>query len=330
MGPSFADADAAAAPASVGLSAAAAARRHPEKRNQTPTALQPKPSWLRVPAPTSAGYRQTRAIVERAGLHTVCQEAACPNIGECWQKKHATFMILGKICTRGCAYCNVATGKPETLDPFEPYRIAGAIAAMELRHAVITSVDRDDLEDGGAHVFVETIQAVREKNPRTTLEVLTPDFRGNRQSIAAVIAACPDVFNHNLETVPRLYASIRPGGRYFSSLALLAQVKQEDASIFTKSGLMVGLGETHSEILQVLDDMRAADVDFVTIGQYLAPSPRHAPVEHFYTPEAFEQLASLARGKGFKMVSASPLTRSSYHADADFEKLRASALPDKG
>lgn len=256
-------------------------------------------------------------------LHTVCEEASCPNIGECWKHKHATFMIMGAICTRGCAFCNVETGKPFTLDADEPRHVAEAAAQMALEHAVITSVDRDDLADGGAEHFARTIQAMRELTPATTIEILTPDFMRKPGAIEVVAAAKPDVFNHNLETVPRLYPTIRPGARYFTSLQLLATVKQIDPMIFTKSGIMVGLGETKEEVGQVMDDLRAADVDFITIGQYLQPTPKHVAVDRFVTPEEFESYTRMARAKGFLMVSASPLTRSSYHAGADFRQLRA-------
>lgn len=256
-------------------------------------------------------------------LNTVCEEAACPNIGECWANKHATMMILGSVCTRACAFCNVATGKPDTLDPFEPYNTAEAVAKLGLRHVVITSVDRDDLEDGGAGHFAETITAIRQKTPETTIEVLTPDFLRKESHIDTVIKARPDVYNHNMETVPRLYASVRPGARYFNSLRLLDKIKQVDSSIFTKSGIMVGLGEEKEEVYQVMDDLRSANVDFLTIGQYLQPTAKHLPVDRFVTPEEFKQYEKMAYGKGFLMVSSSPLTRSSYHADEDFAQLRA-------
>ena len=282
-----------------------------------------KPKWIRVKAPTSQEYRATRDLMRRLKLNTVCEEAACPNIGECWSNKHATVMILGSVCTRACAFCNVATGRPDLLDPHEPDRVALAISALGLAHVVITSVDRDDLDDGGAGQFVRVIQCIRETSPDTTIEILTPDFLRKEGAIEAAVKAGPDIYNHNLETVPRLYAAIRPGARYYHSLRLLDQVKRLDPAIFTKSGIMVGLGETREEVYQVMDDLRAAEVDFLTIGQYLRPTPHHAPVDRFVTPEEFESYAAMARGKGFLMVSASPLTRSSYHAGEDFEKLRA-------
>ena len=299
------------------------AQRHPEKRNRPDNPIQRKPDWIRVKAPVSKAYQATRKIVEDHSLVTVCQEAACPNIGECWEKKHATFMIMGEICTRACAFCNVTTGKPDALDAFEPYRIADAVEKLGLEHAVITSVDRDDLDDGGAAHIAETIKAVRKRSPTTTIEVLTPDFKGKPKALDIMVEARPDVFNHNLETVPRLYPTIRPGARYFTSLRLLAEVKERDPSIFTKSGMMVGLGETTIEIQQLMDDYRAADVDFLTIGQYLQPTPKHAAIDRFVTPEQFESYASMARARGFLMVSSSPLTRSSYHAGDDFARLRA-------
>ena len=282
-----------------------------------------KPKWIRVKAPTSQEYRATRDLMRRLKLNTVCEEAACPNIGECWSNKHATVMILGSVCTRACAFCNVATGRPDLLDPHEPDRVALAISALGLAHVVITSVDRDDLDDGGAGQFVRVIQCIRETSPGTTIEILTPDFLRKEGAIEAAVEAQPDIYNHNLETVPRLYAAIRPGARYYHSLRLLDQVKRLDPAIFTKSGIMVGLGETREEVYQVMDDLRAAEVDFLTIGQYLQPTPHHAPIDRFVTPEEFESYAAMARGKGFLMVSASPLTRSSYHAGEDFEKLRA-------
>ncbi len=294
--------------------------RHPEKRNRPDSPILRKPAWLRVKAPLSPEYRETLDIVRSHRLTTVCEEAGCPNIGECWAKRHATFMIMGEICTRACAFCNVATGKPGALDMFEPYRVGDAVAKLQLEHAVVTSVDRDDLEDGGAAHFAATITAIRTRAPETTIEVLTPDFKGKRDALATVLAARPDVFNHNLETVPRLYPTIRPGARYFTSLSLLQDARRIDPQIFTKSGLMVGLGEDKAEVLQVMDDARAAGVDFLTIGQYLQPTPKHAP---FVTPEEFDSYASAARAKGFLMVSASPLTRSSYLAGDDFRQLRA-------
>jgi len=298
--------------------------RHPEKQNRPDTPLLRKPEWLRVRAPGSPGYAATRAIVKEHRLVTVCEEAACPNIGECWDKSHATFMILGQVCTRACAFCNVATGKPEALDPDEPARVADAVAKMGLRHVVITSVDRDDLPDGGAEQFVAVIRSIRAAAPETTIEILTPDFaRKPVAAVESVIAARPDVFNHNLETVPRLYLSIRPGARYYHSLRLLERVKERDPSQFTKSGVMVGLGESKEEVMQVMDDMRSAGVDFITIGQYLQPSRKHAAIDRFVHPDEFAALAEIARAKGFLMAAASPLTRSSHHAGEDFARLRA-------
>ncbi|TAL03899.1 MAG: lipoyl synthase [Rhodospirillaceae bacterium] len=283
----------------------------------------PKPPWLRVKAPTSLEFQQTRKLMRELKLHTVCEEAACPNIGECWAHKHATMMILGDICTRACAFCNVKTGKPGAVDPDEPNHVAEAVRSLGLQHVVITSVDRDDMEDGGAAHWVAVITAVRALNPNTTIEVLTPDFRKKMGMVDLVAAAKPDVYNHNLETVPRLYRKIRASARYFTSLRLLERVKELDPTMFTKSGLMVGLGEDREEVLQVMDDMRAASVDFLTIGQYLQPTSRHAAVERFVTPEEFAEYERIARAKGFLMVSATPLTRSSYHADADFARLKA-------
>ena len=282
-----------------------------------------KPPWIRVKAPTSAGYGETLRLMRAHGLHTVCEEAACPNIGECWSRGHVTVMILGDICTRACAFCNVKTGRPGAVDPLEPENLALSVASMGLKHVVVTSVDRDDLDDGGAAQFVRCIERIREASPGTTIEVLTPDFRNKEGALEAVIAARPDVFNHNLETVPRLYPTIRPGARYFHSLRLLDQAKKIDPTIFTKSGIMVGLGEERREVLQVMDDQRSADVDFLTIGQYLRPTPRHAPVDRYVTPDEFEDYRRLALARGFLMVASSPLTRSSYHADRDFETLRA-------
>ncbi len=287
------------------------------------TPRQPKPAWIRVKAPTSPEYNETRKLMRELQLHTVCEEAACPNIGQCWAKGHATVMILGDTCTRACAFCNIKTGKPLALDPHEPEHLAEAVAALKLEHVVITSVDRDDLPDGGASQFVKCIARIRETSPATTIEVLTPDFLRKDGAIEAVVEAKPDVYNHNLETVPRLYATVRPGARYFHSLKLLDRVKELDPSIFTKSGLMVGLGEEREEVLQVMDDLRAADVDFITIGQYLQPTARHIAVERFVTPDEFNAYASAARAKGFLLVSSSPLTRSSYFAAEDFFKLRA-------
>src|ERR1700752_4033357 len=285
---------------------------------------QRKPDWIRVKAPVSEGYHQTRRLMRELNLATVCEEAACPNIGECWTKKHATVMILGDTCTRACAFCNVKTGMPRKVDPLEPEHVAIAAAKLGLEHIVVTSVDRDDLPDGGASQFVKVIEALRRETPNTTIEILTPDFRNKQEAaVEAIVAARPDVYNHNLETVPRLYPTIRPGARYYASLRLLEQVKKLDPRIFTKSGLMVGLGEQRLEVHQVMDDMRSADVDFLTMGQYLQPTQRHARVEEFVTPSAFNAYAAIARAKGFLLVAASPLTRSSYHAGDDFEKLRA-------
>jgi lipoic acid synthetase len=297
--------------------------RHPEKQARPDTPILRKPDWIRVKAPTSAGYAQTRDIVKSKGLITVCEEASCPNIGECWDKKHATMMILGDVCTRACAFCNVSTGKPLSgVDLDEPRRVAEAVAEMGLEHVVITSVDRDDLEDGGAMHFVHVIEAIRSTSPRTTIEILTPDFLRKDGWENRVIDARPDVFNHNLETVPRLYLTIRPGARYFHSLRLLQKVKDRDPSQFTKSGLMVGLGETREEVMQVMDDMRSAGVDFLTIGQYLQPTRKHAAIDRFVSPDEFKALEEVARAKGFLMVSATPLTRSSYHAGEDFARMR--------
>ncbi|MEE2981198.1 MAG: lipoyl synthase [Pseudomonadota bacterium] len=300
--------------------------RHPEKRNRPDNAPPRKPPWIRVKAPMSKGYRETRDIVRRHNLTTVCEEAGCPNIGECWENRHATMMIMGVTCTRACAFCNVATGKPLPLDLMEPLNTGRAVAEMGLAHVVITSVDRDDLADGGAGHFAQVIAALRDQAPETTVEVLTPDFMNKPGAIETVLEARPDVFNHNLETVPRLYPTIRPGARYFTSLELLHRVKQLDPTMFTKSGLMVGLGETTDEIHQVMDDLRAAEVDFLTMGQYLQPTLKHAAIDRFVTPEEFDDFAAMARGKGFLMVSASPLTRSSYHAGDDFAQLRAARL----
>jgi len=297
--------------------------RHPEKQNRPDSPVLRKPEWLRVRAPGSAGYNETRAIVREHGLTTVCEEAACPNIGECWSQKHATMMIMGEICTRACAFCNVATGRPDPLDPTEPARVAEAVARMGLNHVVITSVDRDDLADGGAAHFAAVVRAIRAAAPATTIEILTPDFLRKDGAAELVIDSAPDVFNHNLETVPRLYLKIRPGARYYHSLRLLERVKERDPSRFTKSGLMVGLGESKEEVMQVMDDMRSAGIDFLTIGQYLQPTRKHAPVDRFVHPDEFAALESIARSKGFLMVSASPLTRSSHHAGDDFAQLKA-------
>jgi lipoic acid synthetase len=281
-----------------------------------------RPEWIRVKAPVSVEYQNTQALMRESKLNTVCEEAACPNIGECWSKRHATIMILGSVCTRACAFCNIKTGRPDLLDPHEPERVAMALATLGLRHVVITSVDRDDLPDGGAAHFAQTIGAIRRTSPATTIEILTPDFLRKPGALEIVVAAKPDVYNHNLETVPRLYATVRPGARYFHSLSLLKKVKELDPSIFTKSGLMVGLGEEKAEIYQVMDDLRSAEVDFLTIGQYLQPTPKHHPLMRYATPEEFKSYETMARGKGFHMVSASPLTRSSYHVEEDFRELR--------
>ena len=297
--------------------------RHPEKAHKPDAPLLRKPDWIRVKAPTSPVYHETQKLVRQLKLHTVCEEAACPNIGECWQQKHATFMILGDVCTRACAFCNVTTGLPKPgTDPNEPQRVAEAVATLGLTHVVITSVDRDDLPDGGAEHFAAVVTAIRKATPQTTIEILTPDFLRKDAAIETLAAAPPDVFNHNLETVPRLYPTIRPGARYFTSLQLLQNMKRLVPGVFTKSGLMVGLGETREEIAQVMDDLRAADVDFLTIGQYLQPTPKHAAVDRFVPPPEFEAMAAQARHKGFHMVSASPLTRSSYHAGDDFARLK--------
>jgi lipoic acid synthetase len=297
--------------------------RHPEKAHRPDTAVMRKPEWIRVRAPNSASFHETRRIVRDNHLVTVCEEAGCPNIGECWSKKHATFMLMGEICTRACAFCNVRTGLPGPLDDSEPDSVAEAVARMELVHSVVTSVDRDDLYDGGAGHFARTIDAIRTRSPGTTIEVLTPDFLRKDGALETVVEARPDVFNHNLETVPRLYLKIRPGARYFHSLRLLQRAKELDPSIFTKSGIMVGLSETRDEIAQVMDDLRSADVDFITIGQYLQPSRKHAALDRFVPPDEFKALESVAYSKGFLMVSASPLTRSSHHAGDDFARLRA-------
>ena len=299
------------------------AERHPEKRNRPESEVLRKPDWLRVRAPTSPGYFETRQILKDNHLVTVCEEAGCPNVGECWTQKHATMMIMGDTCTRACSFCNVRTGLPAPLDPAEPENVARAVAKLGLAHVVITSVDRDDLPDGGAAHFAAVIRAVRSATPTTTIEVLTPDFLRKPGALEVVVEARPDVFNHNLETVPRLYLPIRPGARYFTSLRVLQQAKEADPSIFTKSGIMVGLGESREEVMQGMDDLRAADVDFLTIGQYLQPTRKHAAIDRFVTPEEFESLERTARAKGFLMVSASPLTRSSYHAGDDFIRLRA-------
>jgi lipoic acid synthetase len=298
------------------------APRHPEKANRPDNPIQRKPDWIRVRAPNHPTYHETRALMRENRLLTVCEEAACPNIGECWSQRHATMMIMGDTCTRACSFCNVRTGQPDALDGDEPARVADAVAKLGLQHIVITSVDRDDLPDGGAGHFAAVIRAVRAAAPGTTIEVLTPDFLRKPGALEVVAAARPDVFNHNLETVPRLYTTIRPGARYYQSLRLLDRVKLVDPTIFTKSGMMLGLGEQRMEVLQVMDDLRVADVDFLTLGQYLQPTVKHAAVDRFVPPDEFGEFAAMARAKGFLMVSATPLTRSSYHADADFAQLR--------
>ena len=304
------------------LNTAKGAKRHPEKR-RNPDRPQPRrPEWLRVKAPVSAAYAETRALMRDLNLVTVCEEAACPNIGECWAQKHATMMILGSVCTRACAFCNVATGRPDALDMDEPENVAKAVASLGLRHVVITSVDRDDLADGGAAHFARTIEFIRLYSAGTTIEILTPDFLRKEGALEVVVAARPDVFNHNMETVPRLYPQIRPGARYFHSLSILQQVKKLDPSIFTKSGIMVGLGEEDDEVGQLMDDLRSADVDFMTIGQYLQPTPKHASVDRFVEPKLFDGYAAQGRAKGFLLMSSTPLTRSSYHADEDFAALQ--------
>ena len=307
------------------------AQRHPEKAHRPDAPILRKPEWIRVKAPSGEGYRKTREIMRENRLVTVCEEAGCPNVGECWSQGHATMMIMGEVCTRGCTFCNVATGRPDALDVFEPARVAVAVEKLGLNHVVITSVDRDDLADGGAEHIAQTIRAVRRKCPDTTIEVLTPDFlKCPARALEAVIAARPDVFNHNLETVPGLYPEVRPGARYFHSLRLLQRVKELDPAMFTKSGIMVGLGETRAQVLQVMDDLRSADVDFLTVGQYLQPTPKHHAVARFVPPDEFDGYARAAQGKGFLTVSSTPLTRSSYHAGADFERLRAARLARLG
>ncbi|MDV7144954.1 lipoyl synthase [Tropicimonas sp. TH_r6] len=297
--------------------------RHPEKAHRPDNAQPKKPSWIRVRAPGGEGYNATHKIMREHGLPTVCEEAGCPNVGECWTRGHATMMIMGEICTRGCTFCNVATGRPDALDAFEPGRVAHAVQKLGLKHVVITSVDRDDLEDGGAEHFAQTIRAIRHRSPESTIEILTPDFlKCAPEVLEVVVEARPDVFNHNLETVPGLYPTVRPGARYFHSLRLLQRVKELDPSMFTKSGIMVGLGEDRQGVLQAMDDMRSADIDFLTIGQYLQPSPKHHAVERFVEPDEFKSYEKAAYGKGFLMVSATPLTRSSFHAGDDFERLR--------
>ena len=304
--------------------------RHPEKAHRPDTSALRKPDWIRVKAPVSRGFAETQGVVRANNLHTVCEEAGCPNIGECWEKKHATFMILGDTCTRACAFCNVKTGMPGALDPHEPEHVAVATQKLGLAHVVVTSVDRDDLNDGGANHFAQTIRAIREHCTATTIEVLTPDFLRKAGALEQVVEARPDVFNHNLETVPSLYLTVRPGARYFHSLRLLQRVKEIDPSMFTKSGIMVGLGEERNEVLQVMDDLRSANVDFLTIGQYLQPTRKHHAVMKFVTPDEFKGFETVAYTKGFLMVSATPLTRSSYHAGADFERLRAARLAKLG
>ena len=298
--------------------------RHPEKAHRADNTQPAKPDWIRVRAPGGEKYAETKRIMRDNSLVTVCEEAGCPNAGECWSQGHATMMIMGEICTRGCTFCNIATGRPDALDTFEPGRVAHAVAKLGLNHVVITSVDRDDLKDGGAAHFAQTIRAVRHRSPETTIEILTPDFlKCDPEALETVVQARPDVFNHNLETVPGLYPEVRPGARYFHSLRLLQRVKELDRQIFTKSGIMVGLGEDRKSVMQVMDDMRAADIDFLTIGQYLQPTPKHHRVERFVTPEEFKAYETAAFGKGFTMVSATPLTRSSYHAGDDFARLKA-------
>ncbi|HEV2572147.1 lipoyl synthase [Methylocella sp. CPCC 101449] len=308
----------------------ATAVRHPEKAHRPDTEVLRKPDWIRVKAPGSPAFAKTRSIVKEHGLVTVCEEAGCPNIGECWEKKHATFMIMGDTCTRACAFCNVKTGLPNALDPLEPEHIADSVAKLGLSHVVITSVDRDDLADGGAKHFALTIEAIRARAPNTTIEILTPDFLRKPGALEVVVAARPDVFNHNLETVPSKYLSVRPGARYFHSIRLLQRVKEIDPTIFTKSGIMVGLGEERHEVLQLMDDLRSADVDFLTIGQYLQPTRKHHRVVKFVTPDEFKSYDTIATTKGFLLVSATPLTRSSHHAGEDFAKLKAARMARNG
>ena len=300
--------------------------RHPEKENKPINPIKKKPEWIRSKLTNSKEFFLTKTIVNNNNLVTVCQEANCPNITECWSKRHATFMIMGDTCTRACAFCDVKTGKPEKLDPFEPIKIANAVNKLNLRHVVITSVDRDDLPDGGSNHFKEVVLMTRKKNPNTTIEVLTPDFLRKGESYKTILEANPDVFNHNIETVPRLYVKVRPGARYFASLELLKNAKLNNKKVFTKSGIMVGLGEERDEIIQVMDDLRSADVDFLTIGQYLQPSVKHHPLDRYYHPNEFKELEVIAKSKGFLLVSSSPLTRSSYHADEDFDKLKQNRL----
>ena len=300
--------------------------RHPEKIKNPVNPIKKKPDWIRSKLINSKEFFTTKTVVNRSNLVTVCQEANCPNITECWSKRHATFMIMGDTCTRACAFCDVKTGKPEKLDPFEDIKIANAVKKLNLRHVVITSVDRDDLPDGGSNHFKKVVETTRKKNPDTTIEVLTPDFLRKGDSYKKLLEADLDVFNHNIETVPRLYLKVRPGARYFASLELLKNAKKDNTKVFTKSGIMVGLGEEHDEILQVMDDLRSANVDFITIGQYLQPSVKHHPLERYYHPDEFKELEFIARSKGFLLVSSSPLTRSSYHADEDFAKLQQNRL----
>ena len=296
--------------------------RHPEKQKNQDSKILRKPEWIRARIPSSDNFKETKKILNSLNIVTVCEEASCPNIGECWSKKHATFMVMGDTCTRSCAFCNVKTGIPEELDPFEPYRVSKAVKEMELNHVVITSVDRDDLPDGGADHFAKTILAIRRCSSNTTIEILTPDFLRKNGALGIVLEAKPDVFNHNLETVPRLYLDIRPGARYFNSLRLLNDAKKSLPKLFTKSGIMLGLGEERNEIMQVMDDLRSADVDFLTLGQYLQPTRKHAPIKKFITPDEFNKYKKIAESKGFLMVSSSPLTRSSHHAEEDFKRLR--------
>ena len=300
--------------------------RHPEKVNKPINPIKKKPDWIRSKLTNSKEFFLTKTIVNQNNLVTVCQEANCPNITECWSKRHATFMIMGDTCTRACAFCDVKTGKPENLDPFEPYKISNAVKKLNLKHVVVTSVNRDDLDDGGSNHFFEVIRAIRKKNPKTSIEVLTPDFLRKKDSYKKLLETDLDVFNHNIETVPRLYLKVRPGARYFGSLDLLKNIKSINKKVFTKSGLMVGLGEEKDELIQVMDDLRSADVDFLTIGQYLQPSAKHYPLERYYHPDEFKDLENIAKSKGFLLVSSSPLTRSSYHADEDFEKLQKNRL----
>ena len=300
--------------------------RHPEKVNKPVYPIKRKPNWIKSKIINSKEFFLTKSLINKSKLVTVCQEANCPNITECWSKKHATFMIMGETCTRACAFCDVSTGKPQPLDPFEPYKISNAVQKLNLNHVVITSVDRDDLFDGGSKHFHDVILATKKLNPKTSIEVLTPDFLRKGDAYKKVIEANPDVFNHNIETVPRLYLKVRPGARYFASLELLKKAKEDNDKVFTKSGIMVGLGEEHDEIIQVMDDLRSANVDFLTIGQYLQPSVKHHPLERYYHPDEFKELELIAKSKGFLLVSSSPLTRSSYHADEDFAKLKKNRL----